>query len=125
MLLQAPRRGVLLAVPAWVLRVFAVLSSIGTVWMLSGLAWFSVMAFYAMTALWPVLLVMLWRGNAASLAGWMIPLAVLEGVGALGSLGATITGALLGAPRFELRSATAAVFAIGQVYFLFRTARVS
>jgi hypothetical protein len=124
-LLQSPRRGVVLAVPAWALRVSAVLSSIGTVWMLSGLGWFSVMAFYAMTALWPVLLFLLWRGKATALAGWMIPLAVLEGAGALGSLAAAITGALLGAPRFELRSATAAAFAIGQVFFLFRTARVS
>lgn len=106
-------------------RVLAVLSSIGTVWMLSGFGWLTVMAFYAMTLLWVVLLVLLWRGRGAALARWMVPLAALEGAGAVGALAGMVTGALLGAPRFESRAASTAAFAIGQVYFLLRTARTS
>ena len=124
-LLRWPRVGVGLAAVGLIGRVVVVAASIGMVWMLNGFGWLSVVAFYAMTALWPVLLALLWRGKAAALARWMIPLAVLEGAGSLGGLAAMVTGGLLGAPRFDLRSASAAAFAIGQVFFLLRTARIS
>lgn len=124
--LVLPRRaGIALAGLAMIARVLAVLTSIAFVSMLSGLAWFSVMAFYAMTALWPVLLVWLWRGRAAALAKWMLPLAALEGAGAVSALAGIVTGALLGEPRFDFRALSAAAFAIGQIYFLLRTARTS
>lgn len=125
LLLRSPRLGVGFAAVALVTRILAVLSSVGTVWMLSGFAWLSVLAFYAMTVLWPVLLVLLWRRRAAALAAWMLPLAALEGAGALASMAEMLTGALLGAPKFGLRPVSAALFAVGQVFFLLRTARIS
>jgi hypothetical protein len=120
------KEAIALGVVGVLLRVLTVANTIGTMWMLDGLAWFSVMAFYAMTALWAILLVLLFRNRerAALLAGWMIPLAVLEGVGSLGSLATMLTGALLGALRLELRSMSAAVFAVAQIFFLLRTARI-
>lgn len=110
-----------------ILRVVTVVGTLGTVWMLSGFAWFAVMAFYAMTALWPVLLWSLLRspGKAATVATCMIPLALLEGVGPLGQLTGMVTSALLGAPRFELQSASAALFAIAQVFFLLKKMRTA
>lgn len=112
-LLLRPRLGVGLGAAALTLRVWAVASSVGTLWMLSGFGWIAVLAFYALTALWPVLLVLLWRGKGNVLAGWMLSLAVLEGV-----------GPVLGA-RFALRPVSAAMLAIGQVAFLHWTARDS
>jgi hypothetical protein len=127
LLLRLPRYGIPSAALGMIPRVLAIVSSVGTLWMLSGFAWFSVMAFYAMTALWPALLGLLWRRpeQASGLAGWMVPLAVVEGAGALGSLASMLTGALLGAPRFDPRQASAAAFATAQVFFLLRTARIS
>jgi hypothetical protein len=123
-LLLRPRLGVPLATVALIPRIVAVASSIGTLWMLSGFGWLAVAAFYAMTALWPALLLMLTRGGAARLAMWMIPLSALEGSGALQALAGMIVSGLLGAPRFDGRSLSAAIFAVAQVFFLLRTARM-
>jgi len=109
-------------------RLLTVAGTIGTVWMLSGLAWLSVLAFYAMTLLWTVLLVLLLRNRsgAATLAGWMLPLAVLEGAGALSGMAGLLVGLLLGGlPSTILRPLVAGAFAIAQVFFLLRTARTS
>ncbi len=109
-------------------RFLTLLGTVGTVWMLSGLAWFSVMAFYAMTVLWLVLLVLLLRNraDAAMLAGWMTPVAVLEGLGALSAMAGIVVGLLLGGvSQSILRPLVAGVFAIAQVFFLLRTARTS
>jgi len=106
-------------------RLLTLLGTVGTVWMLSGLAWFSVIA---MTLLWPVLLVLLLRNRAgaATLAGWMVPLAVLEGAGALSAMAGLLVGLLLGSLPFTiLRPLVAGAFAIAQVFFLLRTARTS
>lgn len=113
-LLLLPRRsGVALGAVGWLARAYAVASSVNRVWMLSGLGWVVVMAFYALTALWLVLLVLMWRGNGRLLAAWMVPLAAVEA-----------GGALLGA-RLEARSVTAVVSGVLQVFFLIRTARTS
>ena len=109
-------------------RFLTVAGTIGTVWMLSGVAWFAVLVFYAMTLLWPVLLVLLLRNraSAATLAGWMTPLAVLEGVGALSAMAGIVVGLLLGGVSQSIfRPLVAGVFATAQVLFLLRTARTS
>ncbi|MEO5924883.1 MAG: hypothetical protein ABIR70_13770 [Bryobacteraceae bacterium] len=122
-LLLQPERlklGVGLAAGGVLLRLIAVASSVGTLWMLSGFGWLAVMAFYATTALWPVLLWLLLRRpeKAGVFAGWMIPVAAVEGVGSLGQVAGMLTGALLGSPRFDLQVVSAAAFAVGQVTFL-------
>jgi hypothetical protein len=112
--LLLPRRwGVALGAVAWLARAYAVASTVSRVWMLSGLGWVVVMAFYALTALWLVLLPLLWRGNGRTLAVWMIPLAAVEAA-----------GAVLGA-RLDARSLSAVASGVMQVYFLLRTARTS
>ena len=123
-----PRGAVGLAALGLIPRFLTLLGTVGTVWMLSGLAWFSVMAFYAMTVLWLVVLVLLLRNraDAAMLAGWMTPVAVLEGLGALSAMAGIVVGLLLGGvSQSILRPLVAGVFAIAQVFFLLRTARTS
>ena len=125
MLLRGPHRvAVGLAALGVAVRIFVVAATLGTVWMLSGLGWFSVIAFYLLTAVWPLFLWFESTGGPA-LAGWMIPLAVLEGAGALNQLAGMLTAALLGSPRFELQSASAALFAAAQVFFLILKMRTS
>jgi hypothetical protein len=106
------------------IRIAVMAGTIGTVWMLSGFGWLAVMAFYALTVMWPVFLWFELRSGPA-LAGWMLPLAILEGAGPMSQLAGTVTTALLGAPRFELQSASAAVLAIAQVFFLLRKMRTA
>lgn len=107
-------------------RFLTVAGTIGTVWMLSGFAWAVVIAFYLMTGLWPVLLVLLFRARpeASRLAGWMTPLAVLEGVGSLntaaGLLMTLFTG---GSARLLLGPLAGIAFASAQVFFLLRTSK--
>jgi hypothetical protein len=120
-----PRAGVVLAALIMPTRILAVLTSVGTVSMLTGLGFYSVMAFYAMTALWPALLALLWRGRGTTLSRWMLPLAALEGAGAISALAGILSTALLGTPRFGLRPLSAAAFTIAQIFFLLRTARTS
>jgi hypothetical protein len=96
--------------------------------MLSGLAWSAVMAFYAMTALWPILIALLARksGGAASVAGWMTPVAVLEAAGTLSVMAGALVGLFLGSvPHANVREWAAGAFACAQILFLFKTARIS
>lgn len=118
------RGAVGLAALGMIPRLLTVAGTVGTVWMLSGFAWFAVIAFYAMTGLWLVLLALLFRDRpeATRLAGWMIPLAVLEGAGSLNSLAGLLMTVLTGGvPRSIFRPLTATAFAAAQVFFLLRT----
>ena len=107
-------------------RALLVLGTMGSAWMLSGIGWLSLMAFYLMTALWPVLLVFLLRRSprAALLARWMTPLAVVEGLGSLNAIaGLLMTVFTGGAPRSIAKPLSATVFAAAQVFFLLRTSK--
>ncbi len=95
--------------------------------MLSGLGWLSVMAFYALTVWWPVMLWLLWRGSnrVPTLATAMVPLAALEGAGPMLTIAGMLTATMLGSPRFDLQSASAALFAIFQIFFLIQKMRTA
>jgi len=56
------------------LRLLAILTTITTLWMLTGIAWIIVGAFYILTAFWIVYLWMLFRATChrASHGGWSL-----------------------------------------------------
>jgi len=122
---QSPRAGVWLAAVGLLARFYTVLGTLGSVWMLSGIALVSVIAFYALTLLWPWLLVLLLRkpDRATVVAGWMVPLAAVEGVGVLSAFAGMLVAAVLGSPQIEIRLVIATAFAVLQFFFLLRTAR--
>lgn len=119
--------GLILGCVGVLLRIYVVAGTFGTLWMLSGLGWFSVMAFYALTVWWPVMLWLLWKRSSKvpTLATAMIPLAALEGAGPLITIAGMLTAAMLGSPRFELQSASAALLAIFQIFFLMQKMRTA
>jgi hypothetical protein len=129
LLLGRPPRGIglrgaalitaILGVP---LRLLAILTTIATLWMLTGVAWIVVGTFYVLTAFWIVYLWLLFRGRiatASNLARWMARLSILESVSALNLAAGALIGLFSGGFTLSLyRPILALAFAISQFVYL-------
>ena len=119
------RGAVLLAFAGVAARLYYVAYTVPTLWMLSGIPWIVVMAFYGMTALWVFYLVQMWRGRPVNkLAAVMARLAFVESAALLNSAaGLVITLVMGSSPRAVFGPMMGLVFAVAQVAYFFRMAR--
>ncbi|MFM2124748.1 MAG: hypothetical protein RL328_1199 [Acidobacteriota bacterium] len=119
------RGAVLLAFAGVAARLYYVAYTIPTLWMLSGIPWVVVMAFYVMTALWVVYLVRLWRGRPVhKFAAVMARLAFLESAVSLNSAAGLVMSVLLGGRLGSVFGpAMGLVFAVAQMVYFFQQAR--
>lgn len=95
--------------------------------MLIGVGQVVVGAFYILTALWIVLLGLLYtrrEGAASRLAFWMTGIATIEGFAALNAAaGAVVTVFNVGLSRSTARTAIALIYAVIQVVCLYSLAK--
>ena len=106
-------------------RLRAVAYTVPTLWMLSGIPWVIVIAFYVMTSLWVVYLVQLWRGKSVrKFAAVMARLAFLESAGMLNSAATLVIALVMGEmPRAWFAPIMGLVFSVAQMVYFFRTSR--
>ncbi len=111
------------------LRLWDILVTVGTLWMLTGISWVIVGAFYLLTLFWIIYLWLLFRDReptATKLAKWMARLAAVEGAAALNTFAAALIALFTSGISASLyRPVIALAFAIWQVVYLHRTANKS
>ncbi len=106
-------------------RLWTVAYTVPTLWMLSGIPWVIVIAFYVMTSLWVVYLIRLWRGKPVrKFAAVMARLGFLESAGMLNSAAGMVMALVLGElPRVWFAPVMGLVFSVAQMLYFFRTSK--
>lgn len=106
-------------------RLYYVLYTMPTLWMLSGIAWVIVIAFYVMTALWAVYLIQLWRAKPVrKFAAVMARGAFLESAALLNSAAGLVITLMMGeAPRVWFAPVMGLVFSVAQIVYFFRVSK--
>lgn len=125
-----PKRAAILALFAGALpRVLLALARLPAAWMNNGWGFADLIAFEALTALWIVYLALQVAGKASvanKLAFPMMVLAAVECVGTLMSAANVASGLIQGVlASYWWKAAAAALYGIGQVWYLRETARPS
>jgi hypothetical protein len=108
-----------------VARLWAVAYTVPTLWMLNGIPWVIVIAFYVMTSLWVVYLVQLWRGRPVrKFAAVMARGAFLESAGMLNSAAGLVMALVMGeAPPSWLAPVMGFVYSVAQMVYFFRASK--